>query len=143
MSLSFAHRLGRLATRRLRPDSRGQAMVEFAIILPLLLTVIFALVQFGILFANEIEITNAARDAARKAAVSRSSTTGVADAKAAAKASTWLAKLQDSNITVTPLQPWTAGQDVTVTVTYPYSVNILGVVVKSGTLSSRKVARVE
>jgi hypothetical protein len=39
--------------------------------------------------------------------------------------------------------PWIGGQDVAVTVTYPYSIDILGVVVASGMLSSSSTARVE
>ena len=42
-----------------------------------------------------------------------------------------------------PSQPWTTGQNVTVTVTYPYSINLLGFVVASGTLKSTTTVRME
>ena len=44
---------------------------------------------------------------------------------------------------VTPSNNWEPGSDVTVRATYPYSINLLGVVVKSGTLSSKTTERVE
>jgi hypothetical protein len=39
--------------------------------------------------------------------------------------------------------PWQPGSDVTVTASYPYSISLLGVVVKSGTLQSETTERVE
>ena len=38
---------------------------------------------------------------------------------------------------------WAPGADITVEATYPYDINILGVVVASGTLRSKTVERVE
>jgi hypothetical protein len=35
------------------------------------------------------------------------------------------------------------GSDVTVTATYPYTIDLLGVIVKSGTLSASTTERVE
>jgi Flp pilus assembly protein TadG len=47
----------------------GAAAVEFALILPCLLALIFGIFQFGIAFNNWIIITNAAREGARLASV--------------------------------------------------------------------------
>jgi len=44
-------------------------MVEFALVLPLLLIVLFMMVDFGVGFARWITITNATREGARLAAV--------------------------------------------------------------------------
>jgi len=44
-------------------------MVEFALVLPLLLIVLFMMVDFGVGFARWIAITNATREGARLAAV--------------------------------------------------------------------------
>ena len=49
----------------------GQALVEFAIVLPLLALLIFGIAQFGLLFRDYLAITDAARVAARAAAVKR------------------------------------------------------------------------
>jgi hypothetical protein len=48
---------------------RGQALVEFALMLPLLLIVLFLVVDFGVGLTRWIAITNAAREGARLGAV--------------------------------------------------------------------------
>jgi len=131
-----------VADRRTR-RSRGQAMVEFTLILPMLLLLVLGIYQFGQAYADYIQVTNAARDGGRKALVSRSDASGVADAISTAKNSTWWLDKNQMNVTVSPGQPWTSGQNVTVTVTYPYSINLLGFVVASGTLKSATTVRME
>lgn len=44
----------------------GQGMVEFAMILPIFLCILCAVVEFGWIFMHEINVTNAAREGARK-----------------------------------------------------------------------------
>src|SRR5438067_897575 len=44
-----------------RLDRRGAALIEFAIVLPVLVTVVLACVDFGRFAYTEINITNAAR----------------------------------------------------------------------------------
>ena len=50
---------------------KGQTMVEFALILPILLVLMLGIAQFGITFNNYVTLTDAVRAGARKAAVSR------------------------------------------------------------------------
>jgi Flp pilus assembly pilin Flp len=53
-------------------SSRGQdgaAAVEFALLLPLLVLLLFGFIQFGLAFNTRIQATNAAREAARQAVV--------------------------------------------------------------------------
>ncbi len=123
--------------------SRGQAMVEFTLILPLLLVLILGVYQFGQTYADYLQVTNAARDGGRKALVSRTDASGVADVVSTAKNATWWLDRNQMSVTVSPGQPWTTGQNVTVTVTYPYSINLLGFVVGSGTLKSTTTVRME
>jgi hypothetical protein len=52
----------------------GQTLVEFALVLPILLVMIFGLVDFGRAFYTWLLVTNAAREGARTAAVQLSST---------------------------------------------------------------------
>jgi len=54
---------------RRRFGQRGQALVEFAFVLPILLFVLFATVDFGVGLTRWITITNAAREASRLGAV--------------------------------------------------------------------------
>jgi len=51
------------------PDhgSRGQGLVEFAIVLPVLAVIFMAILQFGVLFSAQVGITNAVREAVRNA----------------------------------------------------------------------------
>ena len=50
---------------RSKRRNRGAALVEFAIILPLLLVILIGILEFGLLFYNKQIITNASREAAR------------------------------------------------------------------------------
>ncbi|MBE3092327.1 MAG: pilus assembly protein [Chloroflexi bacterium] len=48
---------------------KGTSAVEFAIILPILVMLVFGIIQFGLVFNKYIAITHAAREGARLAAV--------------------------------------------------------------------------
>ena len=50
-------------------DEAGASTVEFAMVVPILLMLIFGIVQFGLTFGNHLAITHAAREGARLAAV--------------------------------------------------------------------------
>jgi Flp pilus assembly protein TadG len=47
----------------------GAALIEFALVLPLLLILVMGIVDFGLYFYNDLLLTQAARDAARFASV--------------------------------------------------------------------------
>ena len=53
---------------------RGQALVEFAVIVPLFFTMFFAALYGGILFMDYLQFNNAARGVARAIAISDSDT---------------------------------------------------------------------
>jgi Flp pilus assembly protein TadG len=129
-------------TSRLKRED-GQAAAEMALILPILLTLILAIVQFGVAFNNYITLTDATRAGARKASVARF--TGDNGASAAALVKSTATSLNATKLTVSVTATnWTVpGGDVTVTASYPYSINILGVTVKSGTMSSTTKERLE
>ncbi len=46
-------------------NQNGGAAVEFAIVLPLLVTLVFGIIEFSILFYNKAMLTNASREGAR------------------------------------------------------------------------------
>ncbi|MBO8128021.1 MAG: pilus assembly protein [Peptococcaceae bacterium] len=50
-------------------ENRGQAIVEFALVLPFLLTLLLGIIEFGWLFNSWLTITSSAREGARVAAV--------------------------------------------------------------------------
>jgi Flp pilus assembly protein TadG len=121
----------------------GQAITEFALILPILMALLLGIIQFGILFNNYVTITDAARAGARKAAVSRFLADNGAAAKVAAQNSASGLNPADLKVSVTSSDWTTPGSDVNVTVTYPYSINILGWTVKAGDLTSTTRERLE
>jgi Flp pilus assembly protein TadG len=136
-----------------KPSGRnesGQAMVEFAIVVPLLLVLALGIIQCGIQFNHSLTLTDAVRAGARQAAVSRTLPGGPAAATAAAVArvrSAASGSLSDANdptaLVVTVASTFAQGSDVTVQATYPYEINIFGIPVKQGRLISETTERVE
>jgi Flp pilus assembly protein TadG len=93
-------------------NERGAAVVEFALILPLLLVILLGILDFGLYFYNDLQLVHVARDAARYASVG-----DVANANAAiGKAS-----LVSTTITSLSIDPGTTGTTATVTLTASYS----------------------
>jgi Flp pilus assembly protein TadG len=78
-----------LRTRGSRPASRrasgddGAALVEFAFVSVLLLTVVFAIINLGLILSFKQDVTRAAAEGARAAAVAFPASDAVADATAA------------------------------------------------------------
>jgi Flp pilus assembly protein TadG len=122
-------------------NEQGQTMTEFAMVLPLLVVLLFGVIQFGIAFNNYVTLTDAVRAASRKGAVSRESGDPVGDCTSAGFNAA--GDLKQSNLTITCSSSWQPTSDVTVTGTYPYSINLLGWVVKSGDLKTEIKERVE
>jgi Flp pilus assembly protein TadG len=117
-------------------------MVEFVIVAPVLLMLLFGVIQFGIVFNNYLTVTDAARIGARKAAVSRQAATPAALTEATVRAAA--PGLDEAKLDVEVEAPaWTHGADVTVTASYPYEVSLLGFVVANGRVSSSTTERIE
>jgi len=57
---------------RFRIGEKGAAAVEFAIILPLLVLIVFGTIEFSLMMFNKQVITNAAREGARAAIIWKS-----------------------------------------------------------------------
>jgi Flp pilus assembly protein TadG len=124
---------------------QGQTMAEFALVLPVLAILLFGVIQFGIVFNNYLAVTDAVRAGARQAAVARYLPAGDREAVVEAKVYASADSLDESklDVTVTPSDGWAPGSDVTVEASYPYSINLLGKVVKDGFLTSKTTERVE
>ena len=69
-----------------RRRDRGAAAVELALVLPVLFTMLFGVIDFGRLFNAEIQLSQAAREGARIAALGATAGDPVARAIAAAPA---------------------------------------------------------
>jgi hypothetical protein len=133
--------------RRRTTDNRdharenGQAAVELVIVLPVLLLILFAILQFGFVFRDYLALTDAVRSGARQGAVSRHhdepdliTEQAVVDAAG---------DLGDG-LEVTVSSTWAPGAELEVVATYPYSVRLLGIIdVTDGELRSSTKERVE
>ena len=125
-------------------DERGQAAVEFALVAPALIVLLLAIVQCGITFSHYLAVTDAARAAARKAVVARVAGLTAADIQQAGDDAAADLDQTQLGVAVSPPNPGAqmAGTDVTVTVTYPYEINVLGYHYK-GSLTSTMTDRIE
>ena len=130
---------------------KGAAAVEFAIIAPLLFTIIFGIIEFGLLFFDKQVITNASREGARYGILWNP--TRPTDAEIKARVAVYTA----NNLVTfgTPGSPTTTisrsgndpGDAITVTVTYNYNFLLLPNFVTSlsdiTTLRARSIMRLE
>jgi hypothetical protein len=55
-----------------RQDRQGQAMVELALVLPILILVLMGIIDFGRVYHGYLAVTTAAREGARQAAIGAS-----------------------------------------------------------------------
>ena len=124
-------------------NERGQTMAEFALVLPILVVLVLAIAQFGVAFNNYVTLTDAARAAARKGAVSRESSNPQDDCQSAGYAAGPNLNNPGTDFVVNCSSSWSSGSDVTVTASYPYSISLLGWVVASGNLNTTMKERVE
>lgn len=69
----MATRLSRLRDRR---DQRGAVAVEFALILPIVVMLLFGTLSAGLVYSDHLAVTNAAREAARYGAAADESVAG-------------------------------------------------------------------
>jgi Flp pilus assembly protein TadG len=122
-------------------NQRGQTMTEFALVMPILLFLLLAIIQFGVVFNNYVTLTDAVRAGARKGAVARRLSSPATETETQVRNAATDLKASDLAVTVT--STFVQGSDVTVTATYPYELKILGLVVKSGRLHSTMTERVE
>lgn len=120
-----------MTTRR---RDQGQAVVEFAIVLPVVVLLVLGVVQVAMIVGDQLAIEHAARDGARAAAVAASP---AAAARSAATAATGL----------TPIHTTTTVRASTVTVEVTHTsrtgVPLLGAIVGNVTLDASVTMRRE
>jgi len=108
----------------------GQSIVEFAIVLPLLLLIICAIIDFGWLFFNQLSLQNTVREGARYGAVNagNSDCITLTTAKINNVATDPIKEAMTVSITFsTPLTPCEGDITVTVTSTIRILTPVLGV----------------
>jgi Flp pilus assembly protein TadG len=114
----------------------GSAVVEFALVLPLILVLLLGLVEVAVIARTEIQLVHATREGAREAAASPDTSRAAAAVRGALGSRGSAARIAIS-------RPATVGQSAVVTVSMPYRVvtPIFGGF--TVTLSSRAVMRIE
>jgi Flp pilus assembly protein TadG len=122
---------------------RGQTMVEFAIVLPIFLLLLLGIAQGGIAFNNYIQLTDATRAGARFGAPLACSGSCDRSALVTSKVKASAANLDTAQVGVTITSTWQPGTDLQVCASYPFSINLIGLVVSNGNLNSCTTERVE
>lgn len=126
-------------------DEKGQAMVELALVVPILLLLIFGVIEYGRIYGAYLAVTNGSREGARVATVGATDL-GITDE---VKARTEAMKLDSTKLTVTitPTEGNRArGASVSVEVTYPvpmYDPFFTTLFGSSYTVKGKTVMRVE
>jgi Flp pilus assembly protein TadG len=123
-------------TRRRWKDERGAVAVEFALVFPLLMLVLFGVIEYGAVYNAQLLVTGAAREAAREMAVTGSTGSAVS---AALNASPGLVPALSAD-DIAFSGACAPGTDVTVTVDYekPFLTGFFGATVDlTGTATRR------
>ena len=106
---------------------KGAAAVEFAIILPVLLILLFGIIEFGIILYDKAMITNASREGARAGIVYSDPIIPDSDIKKVVKdyCSGHMITFGEDSIDDSDIPITRAGENLTVTVTYQYNFLVL------------------
>lgn len=99
-------------------EDRGAAALEFALVVPVLLLLIFGIIEFGLAFQAQLALTHGAREGARLAAV------GKFDAAIVLERTQPVTPVAIAT-TPSPVSSATSGQTVTVTLTHDYDWSVL------------------
>lgn len=101
---------------------KGAAVVELAVVLPLLLTIVFGIIEFGWVFMVRETLVNASREGCRVAVLQGSTQQDVTDQVALSMAGAGLSNYSVQITSSTPTNP-----NETVQVLIPYSqISLLG-----------------
>lgn len=100
-------------------NQKGQALVEMAFVLPILLMLVFGITEFGRIFGAELILSNSAREGARYAAV------GATDTEVVTKIINTASILDNTKlfISITPSESnRKRGESVKIKVQYPVEI---------------------
>jgi Flp pilus assembly protein TadG len=143
--------------RRLARGKRedGQALVEFALVLPVLLLILLAILKLGLLFNNYLTLTDSVRSGARFMALERGAAGNYCSATDA-QVKNSASGLNPANITFTPsgsgvtftgtdsCTSLTQGNSITLQANYPCDFKLMGITfVPSCSLTVSASERVE
>ena len=119
-----------LVRRAAKHGESGQALAEIAIALPLLLLMLIGIWEFARAYQIQQVVVNAAREGAREVVLPNgtiSSATTVTNNYLAGGA------ISGATVNITPAEPHTTGDAITVQVSVPYSFTFLGPMIRLAT----------
>lgn len=96
---------------------RGATLVESALVLPILVLLVFGVVEFGRAYNAQVTVTHAAREGVRELAITQN------PSAASNKAVNAATSLNPADISVSATN-CTAGFDASLSVTYPFTYDI-------------------
>jgi hypothetical protein len=116
-------------SRTTKRGTRGMAMVEMVFVLPILVLLVFAIAEFGLMFSRWLTLSNAVREGAREGVVFRKpcdSTTvdNIVKGKVVSYAQAGGLPLQKSDVTVIGDSCGVNGSQLQVKSTYPFELMI-------------------
>jgi Flp pilus assembly protein TadG len=126
----------------LRRSSAGQSIAEFALVVPILLLLVFGIVEFGLIVKSWQVVTDAAREGARVAVVNGDQAADSTNAINVVRSALNRGGLNGANATVTlsaqgiATGPWTTvvrGDTARVSINYPHSMIMFGPLISSMT----------
>jgi Flp pilus assembly protein TadG len=119
-------------------------MIEFAVILPVLLLVLVGTIQMGLYIYTLVDVRQATSEGGRVLTTLRNDPNGAQNVENKIAASV------GGEVTTTKLSyafssqpPWAAGTIVTMTVTYPTTLNVMGIDVSDGPITATAKVTVE
>jgi Flp pilus assembly protein TadG len=125
-------------------NERGQAMVEFVIVLPLMFALVLLIAYAGIAFVRYLNVTDAAQAGARAATVARFSAEDPCAAATQAASDAMNGFTISVSCSSPPGPAWQTGDQISVTVDYSLSgVDFLWLHVGSKTVTSTAKGRIE
>ncbi len=113
-----------------RAGERGSAVVEFALVLPVLILVVLALAEVTAVARVQLELTHAAREGARVAATAPDPNATIAAVQSI---------VGSEAVAVSVERPSVVGRLARVTVELPYRLPVIGVSVELRAVSSMRV----
>lgn len=140
-------------------DERGAAVIELAVVAPLLFMMIFAILQFGIVLHNKVVLAESVGFAARALSMTRGTTDPCSTTVAKLKSAVGSGIADTVQITLTvhgstygPSNSptcsgvgtsMTSGEDAVIKATYPWSVALYGMSMTGSSLAAQTSVRVE
>lgn len=113
-----------VSTTAVRGNDHGAAAVEFALLLPLLLLIVFGLIQFGVAYNAQLALTAGAREGVRALAINPGGAS-VSDAVARTKSAAVPLSAGAISVATTSCPSVPSSTDkATVTATYPYNASV-------------------